>query len=97
MRTVSAPGAAVTETVIDLTPEERRRLMTSGRIPPVKLSPDDRVHVETVTHKTRTAILFGLVVWGSVAVAFWVTATPRRWVPVLIGAACGGVLFALLR
>ena len=58
---------------------------------------DDRIEVATVTHRTRVSLAFALVAGLVLYFAFWVTATPRRWVPVLLGAACGGVLFALLR
>lgn len=94
-RVISPPGAPVTVTAIDLTEEGRRALTTSGRIPSPTL--DERLQVATVTHRARVAALFGLVAYAALYVAFWLTATPRRWIALLVAAAVAGSLYALLR
>lgn len=62
----------------------------------MRVSEDD-VELQTVNHKARVAALFGLVVWGILAIVFWITATPKRWIALILAIAGALGLYATLR
>jgi membrane-bound metal-dependent hydrolase YbcI (DUF457 family) len=58
---------------------------------------DERVGIATAAHRVRTAMLFATFVWALLAVVFWVTSTPKRWLALVIAVVCGVGLYAVLR
>lgn len=58
---------------------------------------EERVEVETVAHRTRVAIFFALFVFGVLSIVFWITATPRRWVPPLVALVLGVAFYFALK